>query len=374
MPLSRWPVRWFLGGFLLLVAVAALWSPPPEGGEAAPLPSHGPGPCPEALPVLRLEGTPYARGFQHGQALREAIRGRGERALQMWASAGAQRPGPPLLPVARASLPPEVWEEIQGIADGAGVSRETVLLLNLWRPDGSAAGGFLLAFAEAESGAPYLGWTGESPCQDAVLLVHQTAEGDAYAVLGRAGQVGGTVGVNRAGLAGAAREAPTLDRRTWGVPPEVLLALGLARASTPDEAAGQVAQARRAGGGAILWAEGAGGRLSLVEFTAHRYALHAPPEALLWQGFQDPWLLELAPPLPAEKEAEDLARWLEANRAWMGQGKAWTWLTEKAQGPGRLAALLDVASARLWVALGRAEGGPLGLGPVSLEEWLAEAK
>lgn len=376
MPVSvpRWPVRLLLGTLLFLVALGAAWSLPPEGGGTEPARSLAASACPDTLPLLRLEGDPYARGFQHGQALREVIRQRGERVLQAWASAGVQRPSLPLLPTARTTLFPEVWQEVQGIADGAGVSREAVLLLNLWRPEGTAAHGFFLAFAEAESGSPYLGWVGAGPCQGAVLLVHRTAEGDAYAVLGWAGQVGGVLGVNRAGLAGVAREASTLDRRTWGVPSEMLLALGLARASTADEAVGWVAQARRAGGGAILWAEGAGSARSLVEFTAHRYALEAPPRALLWQRLRNPWLLEVAPSPPAERSAEEQAEWLEDNREWIGQGKAWAWLKGEVQGPGRLAALLDVASARLWVAFGCGEEGVVELGPVALEGSFAEVR
>lgn len=376
MPVSppQWPVRLLLGALLFLVALGAAWSLPPEGGETEPARSLAASACPDTLPLLRLEGDPYARGFQHGQALRRVIRQRGERMLQAWASAGVQRPSLALLPSVRTTLLPEVRQEVQGIADGAGVSRETVLLLNLWQPGETPAGGFFLAFAEAESGSRYLGWMGEGPCQDAVLLVHRTAEGDAYMVLGRAGQVGGILGANRAGLAGVAREASTRDRRTWGVPTEMLLALGLARASTVDEAVSQVAQARRAGGGAILWAEGAGSARSLVEFTAHRYALEVPPEAFLWQGFRDPWLQEFALFPPAERGAEERAEWLEDNREWIGQGKAWAWLKGEVQGPGRLAALLDVASARLWVAFGCAEGGTVELGPVALEEFFAEAQ
>lgn len=324
-----------------------------------------------ALPVLCLEGDAYTRGLQHGQALREAIRGRCERVLQAWASAGAGRNDLPLLPTARALLPPEVWQEVRGIAEGAEVPLEAVLLLNLWRPDGPAADGFLLAFGEAESGSPYLGWVGEGPCQDAVLLVHRTLEGDAYAVLGQAGEAGGVLGVNSAGLAGTVREVLVQDRRTWGTPAKMLLALGLARATTVDGAAGEVARVRRAGGGAILWTEGTGNRLALEEFTAHRHALEAPQKALLWQGFRDLWLQELAPTLPQRARAEEQAQWLEANLGWIGPEKAWDRLVEELQDQGDMAALLDVASARLWVAFRDGEEGLVGLGPVPLEEFLA---
>lgn len=372
-PPVRLSIRWVLGASLFLVALAAARSPSPEGGQAAflALPAS---PCPGALPILHLEGDPYTRGFQHGQVLREAVRQRGEKVLQAWASASAQYSSPPILPTARESLPEEVWEEVRGIADGARVSEETILLLNLWRPEDSAADGFLLVFTEAGSGSPYLGWVGKGSCEDAVLLVHRTAAGDTYALLGRAGQVGGVLGVNGAGLAGAVQRVSALDRRAWGVPAEVLLALGLARASAAEGASGQVAQARRAGGGAILWAEGASETVSLVEFTAHRHTLEAPQETLLWQEFRDPWLAELASSPSQGETVEERVRWLEANREWLGQEKAWAWLVGEAQRPGNMAALLDVTLARFWVAFGGGEVGPVGLGPVSLDELLAEAQ
>lgn len=360
--------RWLLAVLLLPVALAGAWLAP-RNGEMPPGPvPTGQEACPEALPVLLLEGSPYARGRQHGQALRAAIRQRVEARLAAWAR--TSQGTVPALPAAHALLPDDAWEQARGIADGAGVSLGDILLLNFWQPEEGDAGGLLLTFREPTSGVPYLGLVAPSPCRETVLLVHRPAEGRAYALLGHPGEVGGLLGANEAGLAGAAQQAPTLDRRAWGLPAEIALAVGLAQATTADQAAGLAAQATRGGGGALLWVEGAGRAATLVEFTAHRHALESASGPLLWQGFRDPWLAELAPPGAANPRALAREAWLRVNGPWMGREKAWAWLVGQAQGQTGMAALLDAGTARLWVAFG-GEGHRVRAGSPSLEELLA---
>lgn len=108
---------------------------PPDAAEAAPAAAEPLVPA-APLTVIRASGTHY----EIGGAIGQAYRGRAEETLAYYdrvlrASAGmgldqASAEVMRYLPYAREALP-ELVEEVRGIADGAGVGFEAILVLNL---------------------------------------------------------------------------------------------------------------------------------------------------------------------------------------------------------------------------------------------------
>jgi isopenicillin-N N-acyltransferase-like protein len=88
-----------------------------------------------AFPELEASGPPGDLGLAHGRAFAEQIRFNLE-FYQRWLSRSGAVPVPRLLELARAFAPvieasfPELMEELDGIAIGAGMSGEEILLIN----------------------------------------------------------------------------------------------------------------------------------------------------------------------------------------------------------------------------------------------------
>ncbi|NLE77910.1 MAG: hypothetical protein GX605_14315, partial [Chloroflexi bacterium] len=218
--------RLLLGLTLLALALGA--APAPRGAEATA--------APQGVVTLSLQGAAYERGVQQGQALRGLIRRRAERLL---AQAGQCTPAvdpTALLQDSRDALPAQAWHELRGIAEGAGISLEAALLLNLWEPPSDAAAAsesLAFAFAEHPSGRAALGVRGQTLCSDPLVFkAVSTAEGGSYGLLGRPGDLGGWIGMNKAGVALASLPAASADQRLGGLPSTTLLGLALQASTT----------------------------------------------------------------------------------------------------------------------------------------------
>ena len=88
------------------------------------------------VPVLKLAGSPYEIGFQHGQQAKTYINSN-IRAYSTWfqQTAGlswteAKQRATTFVPTLQR-LYPEILDEIQGIADGAGLERDDILAINV---------------------------------------------------------------------------------------------------------------------------------------------------------------------------------------------------------------------------------------------------
>ncbi|MDR3175346.1 MAG: C45 family peptidase [Desulfovibrio sp.] len=92
----------------------------------------------KSLPIVDLEGSPYAMGLRHGQALREAVHAFLEGITEVHRNNNAfiQTDRETLIGFCLRNLSfvrnhsPDLYAEMQGIADGAGLSLEEVLYLN----------------------------------------------------------------------------------------------------------------------------------------------------------------------------------------------------------------------------------------------------
>lgn len=169
-----------------------------------------------ALPLVRLSGTAYAQGAQHGEALRERIAhnlelyfARFERELKLSRSETLRRAG--LYAEAIRAQSPAYFDGMRGIAAGAGLDLAAVAALNVRYelfydafaerplPDGCTA--FALLPEATSDGRLRIGenWDWIAGVRGAAL---HTVEPDGLETLAftEAGIFGGKIGLNSAGL------------------------------------------------------------------------------------------------------------------------------------------------------------------------------
>lgn len=169
-----------------------------------------------ALPLVRLEGSPYTQGAQHGEALRAQIAhnlelyfSRFERELKLTRDETLARAGRYAEAVRAQS--PAYYEGMRGIAAGAGVAFAAIAALNVRYelfydefaekpvPDGCTA--FALLPEATTTGHLLLGenWDWIAGVRGAVL---HSVDPDGFASLAfsEAGIFGGKIGLNSAGL------------------------------------------------------------------------------------------------------------------------------------------------------------------------------
>jgi isopenicillin-N N-acyltransferase-like protein len=169
-----------------------------------------------SLPLLRLEGTPFEQGVQHGEILREQIAHNMAVYFERFARevklerpevlARAQRYG-----AAIAAQNPAYAEGMRGIAAGAGFSLPEVIALNvryelfydgyIEKPMADGCTAFALLPERTANGHLLIGenWDWIAGVQGAVL---HTSEPDGLQTLSfsEAGIVGGKIGFNSTGL------------------------------------------------------------------------------------------------------------------------------------------------------------------------------
>jgi len=285
-------------------------------------------------PTLYLQGSARDLGLQYGVLLRSQVLTRYEQALNQ--SAGSQA----LLTRQRARawsleshLPPAVREELDGLAEGTGLSTVTLLWLNLIAADQEAMNQeniILAAWGSAtDEGETLLGWRGGVNSEP--LLFRCPKAGRASLSLGWPG-LGTWAGLNSAGVAVAAIPAPTADVRPDGLPIPILVQLVLDQAADLEDALRLVAQAQPAGGANILVGSTSHTAV-IVERTARQMVIHRPPEgfAARGEGFADPTLALTQELFQLDTSAQDMTSALAVNHGWITPPKLLAWLRG---GPG----------------------------------------
>jgi hypothetical protein len=354
--------------------------------------------------VAHVQGDSYQMGFQQGTLLRSELRslirdylnGRlivDYHASHFW-----------LLYQARLlahQIPASLQQEMHGIADGAGVSYEDVLLLNTV-PDLQAltrsvpSWNLLPAlFSSASQGVPaarsslcatFAGWgratvDGELlvghnlDCAETDLLAHnlvlvvrQPATGDASVALGLIGMVGVWTGMNEEKVVVALSSSPSADVAVSGQPLPLLLRQVLESSGSLTEAVDTLLSTKRLYGGNVILGDGKAPQGVVLELSAHQYALFEAGSAsdfvLRTNHFVDTELAlaqravlnadELA---ASETRMEHLEGVLESNQGWIGTDKALAFLADMddapssgATGVGTLqTVLLSPARFTLWI-------------------------
>lgn len=276
--------RWLWAAGALACAALA----PCDGAAAPTTELH------DGLRVVRLAGTPYELGWQHGSALRDEIRdavrailGHFRRYLHVplmrtvaanWWLGSAWRRARPF--TAGAYL-----EELRGLADGAGVP-----LVELHRlhaiPERTYSCANLAAWGRATVDGRLvhvrnLDWTIEAGIQRyAAVFVVRPQGKHAFVSLGWAGFIGVLTGINEAQLSIGQIGAETTDVTFRGEPMAFLMRRVLEQAVTADDAAALIAGARRTVGVNYVLADAKARRALAVETTAHQARVFEADDAL----------------------------------------------------------------------------------------------
>ncbi len=180
-------------------------------------------------PILDLSGDARTRGQQHGEAARDLI----ARHIDLWRGETEKQTGLPhrvardrmlggtQFPAAIQRWTPHLWEELQGIADGARQSFEDVLALNLtdeqWWFFAAEKAEACTSFAYRDDAGAI--WSGQNlditGWMDGLQVILRLGEDALMATL--AGTMGMT-GINRHGLSICCNTLLQLPHRADGLP------------------------------------------------------------------------------------------------------------------------------------------------------------
>lgn len=216
----------------------------------------------EDLPIVDCPKAPRARGRAHGEALRGVIAEKIER----WQSAIGKSYGQPartFLPaflsatdfrVATAEFTPDLLEEVQGIAEGAGITEETAFALQLMDEEwwfGKAKGDghcSSLAIAPADGQPTLVGQTMDLPRwhDQAQALLRLEGDDEETLVYTSAGMVG-LMGVSSRGLGICVNTLSQLATSQRGLPVAFAMRGALAQANV-EAAAAFLSRLRHASG------------------------------------------------------------------------------------------------------------------------------
>lgn len=158
--------------------------------------------------VMHLKGNAYQLGYQHGELLREQIAGNIIRFIDKLSSKNAPQVVKDFLanlPQLMAYIPQFLVQEMHGIADGAGIPYEKIVLLNLF-PEMFHCTGMTVADKATSDGSLYhvrvLDYaTGMTIQNTAVLAVVEPSDGNAFVNVTYAGFVGCVTGMNEKKIA-----------------------------------------------------------------------------------------------------------------------------------------------------------------------------
>lgn len=329
-PHRRWPGspgrRLIAGGLaLMLAAVTGCGGEAPVGGAGRRIDAprrmvRTPGPY---LTQVVVSGTPFEMGFHQGRLLRDAVRARVARPLRAevaGVAAGYARPVRDLLPVG-------AWDELRGIAEGAGVSvddlfdRERAREIERWHVPGAAPD--LASFASAPGSAPCLAvglpWgvsgvgamfnvagaaDGTATWDPLVVVERHPTGGTATLLIAAPGSVGGIAGVSARGVVAAFGEDPSRSpeqRSLRGAPFPVGFRYALERGGDADAV---VAALPRTVGHRVVVADAANRRVDVLLALAGEDPAASPAEAWVLRpaGGPDP---KKDPATAANAEAQD---------------------------------------------------------------------
>lgn len=160
--------------------------------------------------VLHLKGTPYEMGVQHGKLLSNHVRENMKFLLETKADETVMEAGPvkvtpkSILPTIvqtqRPFVPEKYFEEMRGLADGAGVKVEDVQLSN-FIPELFHCSGFAVMNSATKDGTMYHGRVLDYGCdlrlqEHAVLIVQEPTGGIPFVNVSYAGFIGSVTGMN----------------------------------------------------------------------------------------------------------------------------------------------------------------------------------
>ncbi len=234
----------------------------------------------EPIPIVLTEGEPRERGRQHGEFAGEQVALSVERYMERFAYYAKLTPDEARRRAAEFAAPireydPALLEEIEGVAEGAGFSREDLLAVNC-RSEvmfGTAplmeCTSFGLQPSATANGHTYVGqnWDWAPDIKETlILLVINQESRPTVVMLDEAGMIG-RMGLNSAGLVMLTNTLIS-EQRQLGVPYNMILR-GILNGPTMADAVAAVAIPRRAISANFLIGDGDGQVLDIEASPVH---------------------------------------------------------------------------------------------------------
>lgn len=164
----------------------------------------------DGYPVLHLKGTPYEMGFQHGALLKEEVHKNLNTVLNVKGSEKQVAIGPlslgprqaieAIIKVEEPFVPKKYFEEMQGLAEGAGIDVADVRAGN-FIPELFHCSGFAVMNSATKDGTLYHGRVLDYAIdwglqEHAVLIVAEPKDGIPFVNITYAGFIGSVTGMN----------------------------------------------------------------------------------------------------------------------------------------------------------------------------------
>jgi predicted choloylglycine hydrolase len=360
--------------------------------------------------VLYLRGAPWDRGYQYGRLLADDIK----LSISRYLNVGiAEHWGVPraFLKAAAAQMEPfipdEVKQEMRGIAAGAGVDYEDVLILNTHvdavvhgvpaseqakqaaRCSGIAVMGHWTSDGRVLHGHN-VDWTTEEEVQKtAVLLVIAPEDGVPFCMPTHAGMVACNAGMNAAGITYSDMTSESSDQRLNGMPLMIMARMLLEKARSLDQALSLLREWPDTCGWNMIITDGKARDLRAVEISATHLKIFKPGDraentptgapiaqaVVRTNHFVDPEMLALAARrfgLTTEQGivraiTDDsyrrymaLEQRLRADKLPVGPADIQAWLHQPPVGnPGNIQSMVfDPSNQEIWTANAAADGTP----------------
>ena len=325
--------------------------------------------------VLHLKGTPYEMGFQQGALLKDDIKELVHFLFDVKAKElkfelvglkvqpDARKIIAAIAQSQRKYVPPRFFEELQGVADGAGMSVEDITVAN-FIPEMFHCSGFALSGSATKDGTLYHGRILDYGCdwklqEHAVLTVAEPDGKIPFVNVTYAGFIGSVTGMNAKHV--SIGEMGGGGRGHWsGIPMSFLVRMVLEEADDLDEAISIFRDSPRTCEYYYVIADGKSGKAVGMEACWDRFNVirmgethprlrHAVPDAVL---------------LSAGDRYEELAKRVKAGNGQFTAESARELMSRPVAMKSNLhSVLFETKSTRLWVANASKEGQPAASQP-----------
>ncbi len=325
--------------------------------------------------VLHLKGTPYEMGFQQGSLLKDDIKELVHflfdvKAKELKIELGGLKVQPDarkiiasIAQTQRKFVPDRFFEELRGVADGAGMSVEDITVAN-FIPEMFHCSGFALSGSATKDGTLYHGRILDYGCdwklqEHAVLAVVEPDGKIPFVNVTYAGFIGSVTGMNAKHV--SIGEMGGAGRGHWqGVPMSFLVRMALEEADDLDEAIAIFRDNPRTCEYYYVIADGKSGKAVGMEAHWDRFNVirmgethprlpHAVPDAVL---------------LSAGDRYEELAKRVKAGRGQFTAETARELMSRPVAMKSNLhSVLFETKSTRLWVANASKDGQPASSQP-----------
>jgi hypothetical protein len=324
--------------------------------------------------VLHLKGTPYEMGYQHGALLKDDIREQVRFLFDVKAKAitlelgGVKLLNPKraiggIAATQRKFAPGRFYEELRGVADGAGMDVQDIVVAN-FIPELFHCSGFALSGAATKDGTLYHGrildYGGDWRLQEHAVLTVAEPEGKIpFVNVTYAGFIGSVTGMNARGVSVGEMGGRGLGH--WeGVPMAFLVRMALEEADTLEKAVAVFRDNPRTCEYYYVIADGKSGKGVGMEACWDRFGVVAMGES----HPRLPHAVDDAVLLSAGDRYEELVRRVKAGYGTFDAEGARALMARPVAMKSNLhSVLFEPRTTRLWVANASKEGAPAASQP-----------